>query len=162
MKRRCYYISNHGRVLSIRILADGTESVMEMKLQTNEDGYKKCTLNCDRKTNSILVHRVVLMAFGPAPDGDISEYHCNHEDHDNAHNHISNLRWLTPLENLMHRRKYKMPQKFHSQNTLDHLPLGWEYDEYKTHPNHSFLQARHRGVLLANRGPVRYYCDKGY
>ena len=79
LDRRRYYISNHGRVISIHILADGTIRVMIMKLRENEDGYKRCSLNGDGMNANIIVHRVVLIAFGPAPDGvygsDVSKYH---------------------------------------------------------------------------------------
>jgi hypothetical protein len=42
------------------------------------------------------VHRLVLLAFvGPCPDG----MECRHKDGDKRNNRLSNLMWVTPLEN---------------------------------------------------------------
>lgn len=51
----------------------------------------------------LYIHRAVLEAFvGPCPEG----YECRHLDGNPANNHLSNLAWGTPSENMQDRRRH--------------------------------------------------------
>lgn len=64
-----------------------------MKTRVNRYGYKQVCLN--RKT--VLVHRLVALAFVPNPNNLPT---VNHIDHDRTNNHYSNLEWMTFEDNL--------------------------------------------------------------
>ena len=49
------------------------------------------------------VHRIVLAAFTPNPEG-YSE--CHHIDSDKTNNHLLNLQWVTHKQNLLHWRDF--------------------------------------------------------
>lgn len=69
----------------------------EMRQSTTPAGYKYVSLSLNGVSTKILVHRLVLLAFvGP------SELQCNHIDGDKSNNHIQNLEYCTPGENLLH------------------------------------------------------------
>lgn len=73
-----------------------------IKDRLNCFGYKKLGLHCDanmKKQETYQTHRLVLEAFvGPCPKG----RQCNHIDSNRINNHISNLEWITPKENVDH------------------------------------------------------------
>jgi hypothetical protein len=97
-----YEVSDHGRVRSLdRKLpyADGRVCIWKGRIlrQSFSAGvYPKVALskNCRQATRT--VHRLVLETFvGPCPDG----MEGCHNDGDPTNNHLSNLRWDTPLSN---------------------------------------------------------------
>lgn len=60
-------------------------------------GYQKLSLG---NADNVQVHRLVCEAFyGPAPD---DTYQVDHGDTNRSNNHISNLQWTTPSENIKH------------------------------------------------------------
>lgn len=72
----------------------------EMKIGTAVNGYRYVKLRLPgAKAVHCLVHRLVMAAYvGPAPDG----MHVNHLDGDKGNNCVSNLEYVTPLQNLRH------------------------------------------------------------
>ena len=83
-----YYASRDGRILST---ARGGPREKKQRL------FKKGYLIISYKSQIRLVHRLILEAHvGPCPDGQ----ECRHLDGDPAHNHLGNLRWGTPSENV--------------------------------------------------------------
>lgn len=63
-------------------------------------GYKKMYQRVHIDYQDKYVHRLVLETFvGPCPDG----YQCAHLDGNTKNNHLSNLAWVTPLENSSHK-----------------------------------------------------------
>ena len=62
-------------------------------------GYKVVTLSVNGKCTTHTVHRLVAIAFIPNPDG---KPFVNHLDGNKHNNHISNLEWTTPAENIQH------------------------------------------------------------
>ena len=55
------------------------------------------------KDNRFLIHRLVLFAFvGPCPDG----MECCHNDGNGLNNRLDNLRWDTPSNNQLDRKKH--------------------------------------------------------
>lgn len=62
-------------------------------------GYHQVLL-CDGKTKKLkLVHRLVAQAY--IPNGN-DKAQVNHLDSDRGNNHVHNLEWSTPLENMRH------------------------------------------------------------
>lgn len=83
-----YEVSDLGRVMSLR-----TGKIL--KNQPNR-GYL-CTTLTNQTTKRFSVHRLVYEAFhGPIPDG----LQIDHIDGDKANNTLSNLRAVTPKENV--------------------------------------------------------------
>lgn len=87
-----YHVSNIGRVKSIT-------RYKKEKSQKNVFGYKRVNLRLPGKSNNMGVHRLVALAFIPNPE---SKPYINHIDGDKANNHVSNLEWCTPAENMKH------------------------------------------------------------
>lgn len=101
-----YAVSNYGRIkrlarnicrLSGAYCNDEPEIIM--KQSTHYKGYKFLFLNKDGRRHKRYVHRLVAQAFIPNPE---NLRIVNHGDLDKAHNHISNLSWVTDSENTLH------------------------------------------------------------
>jgi len=98
-----YEVSDHGRVRratdSRRMKKGGTR-----KPSSNEYSYLWITIRDEKgATFRFFIHRLVLIAFvGSCPDG----YQCNHKDGDKTNNHLSNLEWVTPSQNINHAYKH--------------------------------------------------------
>lgn len=112
-----YKVSNFGRVRSLDrfqnfpLFAKGNKSGDKTSLTPilrkgkvlvlikNNQGYLCVGLHKNKKQHYRLVHRLVAEAFIP----NISKYpQVNHRDSDKQNNHVSNLEWCTPLENMLH------------------------------------------------------------
>tara|TARA_R110000824_G_scaffold11586_1_gene50777 strand:- start:45 stop:512 length:468 start_codon:yes stop_codon:yes gene_type:complete len=81
-----YLIYDDGRVWSKR-------SNKFLKPQNNGTGYYIYTF--PNKTNK-LIHRLVAEHYIPNP---LNKPQVNHEDGTRSNNHVSNLRWVTDIEN---------------------------------------------------------------
>ena len=66
---------------------------------TDRYGYLKVTLSVNRKTFYRTIHRLVAATFLPNPDG-LSQ--VNHKDGDKTNNHVENLEWIKPRDNVRH------------------------------------------------------------
>lgn len=65
-----------------------------------ENGYYRVGLRCSpNKIKFRFVHRLVAQTFIPFVNG---KPHVNHIDGDKLNNHVSNLEWCTPKENVNH------------------------------------------------------------
>jgi hypothetical protein len=64
----------------------------------NRNGYLQVTLTKDGVQFARLVHRLVATAF--IPNDDPSRVYVDHIDTILRNNHVSNLRWVTPKENM--------------------------------------------------------------
>lgn len=58
-----------------------------------------CLYNGHIKQGAYGIHRLVAMAFIPNPT---NKSHVNHKDGNTMNNHVSNLEWVSPLENVVH------------------------------------------------------------
>lgn len=58
----------------------------------------------NRKTVSLMIHRVVAMAFIPNP---LNKKCVNHKDGNTWNNCVDNLEWVTDKENRLHAYGYK-------------------------------------------------------
>lgn len=62
----------------------------------NRKGYKTVTLSNKGYRKHLFIHRLVAAAFIPNPE---NKPCIDHIDGDRTNNHVSNLRWVTQLEN---------------------------------------------------------------
>jgi hypothetical protein len=67
----------------------------------NDKGYWLVGLRANGRSYSRTVHTLVADAFIPKPDY-VNVYEVNHKDGNKDDNSVSNLEWLTPLENKRH------------------------------------------------------------
>lgn len=67
----------------------------KMMMQGDVDGYKTVTIKGKVK----LVHRLVAEAFIPNPE---NKPEVNHKDRNHSNNILSNLEWVTKIENMQH------------------------------------------------------------
>jgi len=86
-----YQISDHGRVKSF--VVDKYEGRI-MRTRITVQGYEAVMFN-DRSSH--LVHRLVIKAFLPNPNG---YKECDHKDNVKTHNHVSNLQWTNTRTNI--------------------------------------------------------------
>lgn len=101
-----YQVSNMGRVKSLVKPYRRMEKVL--KGSPNTTGYILVQLqNGKEGRHSLLVHRLVMMAFEPREGMD--EMQVNHKDFDISNNKLSNLEWTTRQENMDH---YTSSDKF--------------------------------------------------
>jgi hypothetical protein len=68
---------------------EGKDGYMTLNLVTNDNKYRTCS-----------VHRLVLATFSPTEN--IEMLQVNHKDGNKKNNHLSNLEWVTPQENIAH------------------------------------------------------------
>ena len=92
-----YEVSTHGRV---------RRGDVDVATWPNKAGYYVVNLEIPGRMNPALryVHRLVLAAFGRAPDavGESNQLQGNHDDGNKAHNDLVNLEWVTPRGNVQH------------------------------------------------------------
>lgn len=104
-----YEVSNLGRVKSAAIFIrhDGNWAevggyVKKIKIKNqniNRYGYKAIKLCKLGKCKTLLVHRLVALAFIPT---DNPKNQINHMDGNKENNTIENLEWVTAAENMQH------------------------------------------------------------
>lgn len=100
-----YQVSNLGRVRSVdrEIPAKngGLRFYKGKILRTSLDtrGYPTAQFQHNSKHSSRLVHRLVAEAFIPNPE---NKPQINHKDGNKENNHVGNLEWVTPKENMRH------------------------------------------------------------
>jgi len=87
-----YSVSNLGNILN-------TKTKKMMKLN-KKSGYYHISLTSNANKKSLLVHRLVAMAFIPNPE---NKSDVNHKDKDKLNNELSNLEWMTRKENNSHK-----------------------------------------------------------
>lgn len=106
-----YEVSNFGRIKSLPryvILGNGKmcerlidEKILEQKT-TTKFGYKKVSLNKNKKQKTFVIHRLVASAFIPNPE---NKPQVNHKDGVKTNNNLENLEWVTASENQIHALK---------------------------------------------------------
>lgn len=92
-----YYVSDEGRVKSVTL--DGVEHIL--KPQTQSSGYLQVKLSVNGNTTLFLVHRLVGLHFLNLPKGkNAEELVVHHKDGNTKNNRVSNLQWLSQMENV--------------------------------------------------------------
>lgn len=119
-----YQISNAGRVRSYQpqyVINKGyvNTGVHFMKPNDNGHGYKYVDLNGNGFRDRRYVHRLVAEYF--LPDGFKTGMEVNHKDGDKSNNRLSNLEWLTPLDNKKHAIRSGLVDNRGSKSTHTHL-----------------------------------------
>ena len=89
-----YQISNYGRIKSFK-----RKNAIILRPVVTPEGYLRVGLKKDSASKSFYVHILVGTAFLPNPE---SKPEINHEDGCKFNNHVSNLKWVTGLENKRH------------------------------------------------------------
>lgn len=103
-----YEVSNYGRIKSLpRVIKQGTghRTSVEKILKPSLDGsgYPFVELCVNEKGTKIKVHRLVMLAF--CPDG--QKETINHKDEIKTNNGLSNLEWMSRIDNI--RYSYNKP-----------------------------------------------------
>lgn len=106
-----YSVSDEGQVRSeLRYVPHlhGPKRVDERLLRHNIDkyGYATVVLQRESSTKTFKVHRLVLMSF--THDSDLT---VNHKDLNKLNNNLSNLEYMSSVENSEHRRRNGPPIK---------------------------------------------------
>jgi hypothetical protein len=100
-----YQISNLGKVKSLdRYVTSKNDSKRfvkgrMMKLKLDRYGYETVCLSKERIAKTVKVHRIVGINYVPNPD---NKPQINHISGIKTQNHVSNIEWCTPQENIQH------------------------------------------------------------
>lgn len=107
-----YEVSNFGRVRSWTVARRQRRVAPKvLKPYAIRTGYLRVCIN----RRDVLVHSLVMQAFvGPCPDG----HEINHVDCDKSNNAVSNLEYVTHLDNMRHARKSGWVPCLRLQNKL--------------------------------------------
>lgn len=89
-----YLISNYGNMKGRR----GKKLLMRL----DKKGYVRVTIGSDQKRTSVLVHRLVAIAFHPNPN---NYPQVNHIDTNKQNNYFKNLEWCTNQMNHDHAKE---------------------------------------------------------
>lgn len=128
-----YEVSNFGNV---RRAVDGinTKAGQLKKPSINTYGYLIIGAYDSGKRKNIFVHRAVMDAFvGPCPKG----MAVNHKDGNKLNNHLDNLEYVTPKENMIHAAEHGLTAKGerHGTKTKPESVLRGENHWTRHHPD---------------------------
>lgn len=95
-----YFAYERGGVKGIKSVYIADRPTRKMKPTKTKKGYLSIALTSrNKKRKTIMVHRLVSLAFIPNPE---NKPQINHIDCDKMNNHVSNLEWSTNGENQIH------------------------------------------------------------
>lgn len=89
-----YQVSNYGRIKSFE--RNGTKGGI-LKPNKRQDGYLQVGLHKNGKGKTFAVHQLVALTFLKNPN---NLPQINHKDENKENNHVDNLEWVTPKENV--------------------------------------------------------------
>ena len=116
-----YDVSNLGRIRSVDRVVQQAGKINHLKghimaQSVDKDGYLRCCLSKNGIRKNYHVHRIVLSAFVPNPEG---KPHVDHINTIRDDNRVENLRWATQTENN------------NNQRTIQHLKKTINNDGYQ-------------------------------
>lgn len=94
-----YEVSNNGRVRSLYRKTKIKSSDGVLRPRTDSHGYYRVNLYKNKKAKSMLVSRIVALAFIPNPE---NLPYVGHDNDNKKDNRVENLYWTNASENLMH------------------------------------------------------------
>ena len=100
-----YQISNNGDVVNIT-------TGRKLKPIRESTGYSHVTLCDNGQQYQTSIHRLVAQEFIANPD---NKPMVNHIDGDKSNNHVGNLEWCTPSENMQHAYRTGLQKPIASQ-----------------------------------------------
>lgn len=113
-----YQASNLGRIKSLNYNKTGRPKLLSVnKFST---GYLRVAIQCDKKSKSFAVHRLVALSFVPNPYG---KPQVNHIDGDRTNNIATNLEWVTSRENINHMHRVLKNRPYFLKSGRG---LGWQ------------------------------------
>ena len=90
-----YRVEEDGSVYNIKT----GRKLKPIKVNT---GYLRVGLRINKKDTKIYIHRLIALTYIPNPD---NKPQVDHIDRNRLNNNISNLRWVTCLENLQNKER---------------------------------------------------------
>ena len=97
-----YKVSNLGRVSSCHYTNHKGKKPIILKSTLSSTGYRHVQLYKNKKAYTVNVHRLVATAFIENPD---DKPEVNHIDGNKSNNSVTNLEWVTTVENRQHALK---------------------------------------------------------
>lgn len=168
-----YKVSDIGNVKAMERKSKGrregfyvTKKERLLKLRLTNHGYLTVGFCVDRKRETFLVHRLVMLAFSNKIEG---KDFVNHIDGDKTNNNLSNLEWCTPLENANHALAIGLKKTVLGSNKYEIIKdyeNGMFYTEIKKKYKVCMGAVRKmlikEGVALRKRGEsqIKYKVDK--
>lgn len=157
-----YQVSNYGNIRGVDRTRICRGIVMPikgriLKQKISRFGYYHVTLGKDAKHTTFMSHRLVALAF---IDNTENKSQVNHIDGNKLNNHISNLEWNTPRENMTHGRLrmntsskytgvawYKPTNKWRSQINIDgkNINIGYFHSEIEAAKSYQDKLKQHYG-----------------
>lgn len=105
-----YKVSSCGRIISTK------RYKKEAKYGHNTPkGYKFFIISKNKKTKSVLMHRIIAETFIPNPE---NKPYINHINGDRSDNRVENLEWCTERENVSH-------QNVRRRKTSKYVGVSW-------------------------------------
>lgn len=113
-----YYISNFGNIKHDNNF---------LKKCIHSNGYEQVNIRIGNKYVTKLIHRLVAVAFIPNPD---NKPCVDHIDGNKRNNYVSNLRWVTPVENANNIITKKRSRNRKSHNEKKIVAISGEINVY--------------------------------
>ena len=136
-----YKFSNTGKVWSKKWRR-------EKSLRTKLGGYVRMNFYNDKGCNqSMLVHRLIALAFIPNPE---NKKTVNHKNHNRADNRVENLEWATVSEQNNHSRKpSKERNRLRSNRSVWRCSIdGKKLEYYESITNGAEWIAKNKGIKV--------------
>ena len=110
------------------------------------NGYKRVSLCNNTKPQTFTVHRLVAKHYIPNPD---NLQQVDHKDGNKLNNHISNLRWVSNMDNGNMFKSTHNPKSGHRGISKHKQNKGWNYER-------TFYGKRYRKCLKSKTNALCY------